>query len=705
MPEIVWRRMITLPFFSARLMKRTFTVLGAAAAATALLCACSKQEDSIKCGGVQMSITAGLDEGTKTVLGTDGSVTWATSGEKLEVLQVAGTGTGTGTAATAKVSSEGSTSDEGQTMTFAVNFDASEEAPFAYYALYPSTAYVTSSNTNVEKLKVELASSQNPTASSFGVGADLLIAKPVTGLSTQPATLDLQFARIVAVGKMNITDLNSTENVKSVTFTASDKTITGRSYVNLTTGLVDEYGYSSNNNVVLDYSAQSIAANGMTAYFTCWPCKFAKDDTFTVVVETQTKKFTKEVTIPSDDALAFKEGRASAFTVSFSGIEGENVAADLNAAYLSYDEIKDNTGWGASYDTVYSYTQSNGATWTIACNKQSCIQLGNNKGYLKLPDFTENITSVTVTLSEAPKSGNLLLLATSKSATTGDIASLAGDGSKTEFTFDLTEKEVKTAYLRASGAAAKILSVLVIAGEDARAALSTPQNVMADLVTDSANSIEVVWNAVENAGSYVVTATPAEGKAVSKTVTETSCTFTGLAYETEYSISVVAKSSDYTKYTDSATGAAKESVTTLANPSTGDVEVLRETFDDTSTSDASKEITSKTFDNFSGATSKAYKSKYGGIKFGTGSASGYITSKSLDLSSSFTVKINVRQFGIDTGNVQVMVGNVTKKITPTSEDVVYTLDFDAATSTSTVKIGTSVKRAYIDNVIIIRHDN
>ncbi len=672
--------------------------MGAAAAAAVLLSSCSKQEESVKDGSVRMSITAGLGEETKTVLAADGSVTWATSGEKLEVLQVVGTGT----AATAKVSSEGTTSDEGQTMTFAVNFDASEEAPFAYYALYPSSAYVTSSSTNVEKLKVELASSQTPTGTSFGAGADILVAKPLAGLSEQPTTLSLQFARIVAVGKMSITDLNSTENVKSVTFTAAGKTLAGRSYVNLTTGLVEQYGYSSNDNVVLDYSSQSIVANGMTAYFTCWPCEFAKDDTFTVVVETQTKKFTKKVTIPSDGALAFKEGRASAFTVSFSGIEGENVAADLNAAYLSYDEIKDATGWG-KYTDVYSYTQSSGAAWTIACYKQDCIQLGNGNGYLKLPDFTANITSVTVTLSEAPKSVNSLLLATSKSATAGDIASVTGDGSKKEFTFDITYKEVKTAYLRASGGAAKILSVLVIAGEDARTALSAPQDVMADLVKDSANSIEVVWDAVENAGSYVVTATPAEGNAATKTVTETSCTFTDLAYETEYSISVVAKSSDYTKYTDSAAGTAEETVTTLANPSTGDVEVLKEAFDDTSTSDSSIEIKSDTFANFSGATSKAYKSKFGGIKFGTGSKSGYITSKSLDLSSSFTVKINVRQFNTDTGKVQVMVGSVTKEITPTSTDTVYSLDFEAATATSTVKIGTSAKRAYIDNVIIIRH--
>ncbi len=136
----------------------------------------------------------------------------------------------------------------------------------------------------------------------------------------------------------------------------------------------------------------------------------------------------------------------------------------------------------------------------------------------------------------------------------------------------------------------------------------------------------------------------------------------------------------------------------------GDVVVLSEEFDNSTTSDSSSAFSSSKFSNFSGSTDKAYTSKFGGVKLGSSSASGYITSKSLDLSSSFTVTLNVLQYGSDTGKVQVTVGNVTKEITPTATDTAYSLDFDAATSTSTVKIGTSTKRAYIDNVIITRHD-
>ena len=136
----------------------------------------------------------------------------------------------------------------------------------------------------------------------------------------------------------------------------------------------------------------------------------------------------------------------------------------------------------------------------------------------------------------------------------------------------------------------------------------------------------------------------------------------------------------------------------------GDVVVLSEEFDNGTTSDSSSEFSSSKFPNFSGSTSKAYTSQFGGVKLGSSSASGYITSKSLDLSSSFTVTLNVLRYNTDSGKVQVTVGDVTKEITPTTTDTAYSLEFDAATSSSTVRIATSTKRAYIDNVIITRHD-
>ena len=137
----------------------------------------------------------------------------------------------------------------------------------------------------------------------------------------------------------------------------------------------------------------------------------------------------------------------------------------------------------------------------------------------------------------------------------------------------------------------------------------------------------------------------------------------------------------------------------------GGSEVLNEEFDNNQTTDASSVFSSSTFSNFSGTVSRAYKSQYGGVKFGTGTYAGYITSKSLDLSKAFTVSIDACKYSSDAGNIEVTVGSTTKTISNSSLDAqgsfkTFVLEFDAATSTSTVKIGTSSKRAYIDNVVI-----
>ena len=141
---------------------------------------------------------------------------------------------------------------------------------------------------------------------------------------------------------------------------------------------------------------------------------------------------------------------------------------------------------------------------------------------------------------------------------------------------------------------------------------------------------------------------------------------------------------------------------------TGATVVLNEEFDNTTKADSSTAISTTKFPNFSGATSKAYTSQYGGLKLGSSSAVGYITTKSLDLSSAFTVQIDACKYGSDSGNIVVTCGSQSQTINNSSLGAqgtfkTFTLTFSAATASSTVKIATSAKRAYIDNVIITRN--
>ena len=194
-------------------MKTVNRLFGILLGTTALFLSCTKQENPVHQDGntFEMTIVAGSDQ-TRTVLGSDGTVTWSASREQLAVMEVAN---GTETKTSKAASKEGVTTDEGATMSFGVSMNAKTADSFDYYALYPNSAYVETPS-DFTKVKVSLASIQAPTESSFGPSADVLVAKPVTGLTEQPTELNLQFARVIAVGRMTIKDLNTKENVQNV---------------------------------------------------------------------------------------------------------------------------------------------------------------------------------------------------------------------------------------------------------------------------------------------------------------------------------------------------------------------------------------------------------------------------------------------------------------------------------------------------------
>lgn len=224
----------------------------------------------------------------------------------------------------------------GDIAKFAVTFPANENTPLVYNAVYPASAWVTTSNTDITNMKVITPTVQQPTATSFDSNADLLIAKSIS-VESQPTELQMSFGRAVAIGKMTVKNLASAESVLGVKFTAPDKKVTGRSYVDMTAGTIKEYGYINNfaDNVTLNYSSEmNITANseaGMTAYFTCFPFEVATGETFTVTVTTASKIFTKTVTVQEGRALAFAAGDSSTFAVDMTGAteeENETLSGD-----------------------------------------------------------------------------------------------------------------------------------------------------------------------------------------------------------------------------------------------------------------------------------------------------------------------------------------------------------------------------------------
>lgn len=321
-------------------MKQIFSYVSIASGMIAMLASCQKQEITIpESETVNMVITASQSNDTKTILGNDGKVKWDdATGEKIKVCQVY---YNEGTPINQwDVSSEGITEDKGQTMNFNVSFDRVTANSFDYLAIYPSSSVAPNSNTNPAELKIIINAIQTPTSTSYDGTEDILVAQAKTGLSEQPSKLSFAFKRMSSVGKMTITNLSSNENVKKIRIQSTGKTLTGRSKLNLNDASVVEYGYSGQgiDYVELDYSKETIPANGMTAYFCVWPFSKAENEKISVTVTTDSKVFTKVINSPK--ALTFTEGKITSFTVDFNGIVG----ADNVKSYPFLQEFNNSKG-------------------------------------------------------------------------------------------------------------------------------------------------------------------------------------------------------------------------------------------------------------------------------------------------------------------------------------------------------------------------
>jgi len=110
--------------------------------------------------------------------------------------------------------------------------------------------------------------------------------------------------------------------------------------------------------------------------------------------------------------------------------------------------------------------------------------------------------------------------------------------------------------------------------------------------------------------------------------------------------------------------------------------------------------------NFS-ASSTVYQAG-GSVRLGSGSATGSLTSKTLNLSTdggSFTVQFDVKGWSSVEGNIRVTATGLTAQTSTYTAKMgdtfeTKTLSFTGGTANSTVKIETTAGRAFIDNLVI-----
>ncbi len=559
-------------------MKPSFKYLFVSAIALMAAVSCVKeaQVDQVKPDAENVAIQFVADsqlvgDETKTHLAGDAenTVLWDVTGETFRVFENSGDIKNVSTASAKDVVVENGK------VTFAANFSSSDAAEsFQYSAIYPESAYITSSNKDLETLKFSTAAVQTPSLTSYDPKADRLVSKQTVPAADQEAagTLELQFKRLVALGKMTVKGLVSEDPVTSITLTAAGKTLAGSCRVNVGTGVVYEYGYdNASESIELQYDRALNFTNNSTAIFTCLPVTVATGETLTVTVVTESESvrttFTKTFELTKD--LNFVEGKSVSFNANFAGVAGTSVAiVDYSGTYAIVAKLSGGTYWAmantndnsssrmdaVSIESLSSveYTENSSLIWNVEKQDDGNYAIKNGENYLAWKSSLSNGASLYASGDLAE--GTYYKFAIAKGDDTYQV-SFVGD--KERF---LSKNNAATSKYFAFYGTGQVKDLYFVpAGADTRTVLATPANLTATL-GDVNSKVVLDWDDVENANQYVITY-----GSETVTVGESSATITGLDFDEEYTFSVVAKNTNEKLY--KASEAATKSITTGSAPS------------------------------------------------------------------------------------------------------------------------------------------
>ena len=236
---------------------------------------------------------------------------------------------------------------------FTVSFPA-KAGEVTYNAIFPASVVNTGAEFTAEELELQVKSTQWATADSFDPAADLLVAKQLE-LDAQPDELNMQFKRIVALGKITLNGMDDNSNIKQVSFTAGDEDVlAGRNLVDATSATVLQYGNANKTNVITVNYEEAISTRDI--YFVCNPFEMAAGETFIVKVICDNAIYTREVEIPAGRTVTFTEGNLGTLSVDMSQGDKVEVATSVTdiltrattgatgTSYISWSDKTDTSG-------------------------------------------------------------------------------------------------------------------------------------------------------------------------------------------------------------------------------------------------------------------------------------------------------------------------------------------------------------------------
>lgn len=429
-----------------------------------------------------------------------------------------------------------------KTASFSADINDDESGAYVFYALSPASAWNSFHATN-KYLSANISTTQTPLVNSVDEEAQVLYAVS-DQFDIMPSSVSLNFNHFTAYGKLSFVNLNlGTANVTSVAV-SSNVNIAGRWNYMVETG---EFQVNSGSSEITLFTS-----NTEDIWFACAPVGSMEGNTLTFTVNTDEGPLSKTVTLGASHN--FTAGGIADIKVNMEDVEiAKSVVYDLveDASELTADsEI---IIVASDYDVALSTTQNSnnrgqaGITKSII-DKSTISDPGLTVQVITVEDGTKDGT-IAFNVGEgylcAASSGNNYLRTeatlTDNSSWTVSIAdgvaTIVAQGTYIKNTVQYNANS--SIFACYGGASQKAVSIYKRQGTGSAPLPKLKAPVVTAELNDEETGINVSWDPVDNATSYVIS-----GVGDDVTTVDTQYSFTDLPAGT-YTITVTAKAEGY----------------------------------------------------------------------------------------------------------------------------------------------------------------
>lgn len=258
---------------------------------------------------------------------------------------------------------------------------------YEYVVVYPETGYVSAES--VSSALLALPAEQTMAEESYDPTADLMVSMPVQTTAQPTEAQYVRFARLAAVAKMRVNNLNlgADEQVERVEFTAAGKALAGTINVDLTNPEEFTAGSTLSTVSVATTSADEV-------YFTLLPTTLEAGESYSVAVVTNKKVYIKPGSIPEGKSLVFEAGKVTRIGVNMTDVEGiDKWSLVRDASTLKEGDVVAIVA--KDYDKALSTKLYSNASETSTSAKRGLADVTKLGNFIKGGDDLQELTLMT----------------------------------------------------------------------------------------------------------------------------------------------------------------------------------------------------------------------------------------------------------------------------------------------------------------------